>query len=559
MATHLHKSAAAWGDDYAAGNAEIRRFHATDCFDWHPAAEARYPGAWDPLRPEELAEWKALLSPHVPGNGMLRGLDVLRDPEAIVSITGQQAGAALGPLYTVYKALGARHWAGETARGTGRPAVTLFWVASDDHDLAEVRNAAWLDSGGELHTAALAPEDSGNGAPVSRVPVAPDLARGFLEELGETTLETEFRGGVMEALEVALLAEGADFESQFLSLACRWLLPLGIIPVVPRLGFTRRRAMPLIRREIESFAETNASVRRRGEEIAALGWKPPLHREGNEINVFLDWEGVRAKLTARDGRVTVRHPFKPDDILAEMGTGELTALLEAEPERFSPNAILRPLAQDVIFPTAVYTAGPSELVYHGQIGELYELHGVPRSAVFPRPALALLEPRIERAAEKLGLGNAALAARDRGALEEALREAGRETGETAEVERHLDELSGVLGRLKSHVLETYRDTAVRKAMEKLAGGTEQGAGKLRERIEHHVQTREEGRAAAREKLLAALFPGGTPQERAIGVTAPLLLNYGPGMVEMLRDAIDYRETGVQPVRLKPLATDSGDG
>jgi bacillithiol synthase len=66
---------------------------------------------------------------------------LLRKPETVAVVTGQQAGLFGGPLYVLYKALGAL----KTARlleAQGRPAVAVFWVAADDHDFAEVRSAS---------------------------------------------------------------------------------------------------------------------------------------------------------------------------------------------------------------------------------------------------------------------------------------------------------------------------------------------------------------------------------------------------------------------------------
>ena len=546
-------TSAAWVDEYAGGNPQVRDFYSTDCFDWRPAVARRKPGEWNPFTAEEITEWRESLLPHTENTALLDQLEVLRDPNAIVSITGQQAGAALGPLYTIYKAFAARHWARKIQSETGRPAVALFWVASDDHDLPEVQQAHWLAAGGELCGASLAESDTTSGAPVSKRPVAPGLARAFIAKLAETTNDTEFRPGVMEALEKALLAEGATFESQFISLACRWLLPLGVVPVVPRLRFLRRRAADVILKEIESAPTANESIRDHGERIGTLGWKPPLHREGNELNAFLEWEGVRGKLSLHGGRVTVSHPAGPNNILAEMKSEELRALLEKEPERFSPNAILRPLVQDSIFPSAIYTAGPTELLYHGQMGGLYETFGVTRPAVAPRPAIVLAEPRIVRAAEKLGLEPNALVAGSPAELEEVLRLQERKSEEARELEERFTDLTDSLADLKNYLFSNYRDTAVRKAAEKLTGATEQGMEKLRERIERHLQTREEGKAAAREKLFDALFPGGAPQERAIGLVAPLLVNYGPGILGKLADSIDYTRSSVQVVEPAALA------
>src|SRR6266404_1145194 len=75
-------------------------------------------------------------------NGDSPSLDLLARPETVAVVTGQQVGLFSGPAYTVYKALTAARLAAElTARGT--PAVPVFWLATEDHDFAEV-NHAWV-------------------------------------------------------------------------------------------------------------------------------------------------------------------------------------------------------------------------------------------------------------------------------------------------------------------------------------------------------------------------------------------------------------------------------
>jgi len=65
---------------------------------------------------------------------------------AVAIVTGQQVGLFSGPAYAIYKALTAVQIAEELTRG-GIPAVPVFWMATEDHDLDEVRTATWFDQG----------------------------------------------------------------------------------------------------------------------------------------------------------------------------------------------------------------------------------------------------------------------------------------------------------------------------------------------------------------------------------------------------------------------------
>src|SRR5712664_2285987 len=65
---------------------------------------------------------------------------------AVAVVSGQQVGLFGGPSYSIYKALTAIQFAYELSEA-GIPAVPIFWMATEDHDLDEVRHVTWFDSG----------------------------------------------------------------------------------------------------------------------------------------------------------------------------------------------------------------------------------------------------------------------------------------------------------------------------------------------------------------------------------------------------------------------------
>ncbi len=79
------------------------------------------------------------------GAETLSNLDHL-EKGAVAVVSGQQVGLFSGPAYAIYKALTAVQIAEELTRG-GVPAVPVFWMATEDHDLDEVRHATWFDQG----------------------------------------------------------------------------------------------------------------------------------------------------------------------------------------------------------------------------------------------------------------------------------------------------------------------------------------------------------------------------------------------------------------------------
>src|SRR6516225_1547564 len=93
---------------------------------------------------------------------------------AVAVVSGQQVGLFSGPAYAIYKALSAIQIA-EELTNSGIEAVPVFWMATEDHDLEEVRHTSWFDAG-KLIRYEL-PDGNEAGKPVGRIPLGPDAER----------------------------------------------------------------------------------------------------------------------------------------------------------------------------------------------------------------------------------------------------------------------------------------------------------------------------------------------------------------------------------------------
>ena len=93
------------------------------------------------------------------GDDTFRNLDRLASGAAAI-VTGQQVGLFTGPSYSLYKAISAARYAEEASKN-GVDAVPVFWLATEDHDLAEINHVAWNTETGFSQFELPEPAESG--------------------------------------------------------------------------------------------------------------------------------------------------------------------------------------------------------------------------------------------------------------------------------------------------------------------------------------------------------------------------------------------------------------
>src|SRR5512134_1961002 len=101
---------------------------------------------------------------------------------AAAVITGQQAGLFGGPLFVLWKALETVVVARRLEAERSQPVVPVFWVASDDHDFAEVRATTIVDGSGALRTLRYDPQLEPLGRPAWDIALD-DTVDGLIDEL----------------------------------------------------------------------------------------------------------------------------------------------------------------------------------------------------------------------------------------------------------------------------------------------------------------------------------------------------------------------------------------
>jgi bacillithiol synthase len=468
-----------------------------------------------------------LIDAFVPSASRESAISRLREPGALVVTTGQQPGLFTGPLYTIYKALSTAALSRILERQWQRPVVPVFWVAGDDHDFAEASRAGWISAEGTITNASLPPR-----APDA--PLTPLYRERFGEEI-DTLLSTlagdlpasEFRTWTLEWLQ-RHYHPGATIAGSFSGALAELLAPTGVVCLESTHPTVKRAAARYLIRALGLARELDADLEHRAHELTTLGLDPGVPVGEGATLVMLEGPLGRDRLLVDGGGFVTRRGRE------RLNLEMLQRIGAAEPERLSPNVLLRPVIESALLPTVAYLAGPGELKYLALTPPVYERMRVPRQMAVPRWSGVLVEPRVDRVLQKFGIELSDLL-QPAGALESRL------------VRSQLpEEVGRTLRSLREDLASGYDALAkgaaeIDPTMTKSVQGTKNQAlaalKDVEKKLVQHLKRRQETELGQLAKARALVLPEGQPQERILTV-ASFLARYGPPLLEEISESIE---------------------
>jgi bacillithiol synthase len=308
---------------------------------------------------------------------------------AVAVVSGQQVGLFSGPAYAFYKALTAIQIAQELSEA-GVPAVPVFWMATEDHDVDEVRHVSWFENGNLLRFE-LPAEDRAT-SPVGLVRLGPRI-----EELARSAAD-RLSGPGSEVVTQALLDSYRPEEtygSAFGRLFARLFAEQGLILLDPLDARLHQLAAPLYQRALHQRDALNEALLERGKELEHAGFEAQVKVTAKSTLLFSLRDGARQAITASNGQ------FKSGD--GAWTREEALRLAETQPETFSPNALFRPVVQDFLLPTVAYLGGPAEISYFAQSEVIYKQLLGRMPVLLPRAGFTVLDAKAEKLLQRYGL------------------------------------------------------------------------------------------------------------------------------------------------------------
>ncbi|PYS50358.1 MAG: bacillithiol biosynthesis cysteine-adding enzyme BshC [Acidobacteria bacterium] len=468
----------------------------------------------------------------------LANIERLREKDCVAIVSGQQAGLFTGPLYTIYKALSAVKLAGCLLQ-RGTPAVPVFWIATEDHDFAEVAAVEFIGCDCRLASISVSAEMHKEGAPVGSVVLDDSIAE-TIKRLLEVLPTTEFTPEV-ERLLRETWGSGRKYGEAFARMITKLIGCYGLILLDPLDAKLKKLAAPLYAEAARHAPEIASNLVARSSELEAAGYHAQVATSENAFPLFLHTEdGTRhAVARTKDGR------YKMKDARREYSVEELAEMAAREPERFSPNVTLRAVVQDYLLPTVAYFGGAAEIAYFAQTAEVYRVLNRPATPILHRASMTIVERHMWRTLERYGLGLSdffegldVVLAR---VVEEHL---GAETAQTFKhteetVNRELDSLKEQLHSVDPTLADAL-ETGRRKINYQLEG--------LRSRFHRAQMSRDRAAHRQLERAVVSLYPDKTLQERHINITS-LLARHGSYIISWIYDAINLGSSDHQIVYL----------
>ena len=450
------------------------------------------------------------------GEKTFANIERLRNGAGAV-VTGQQVTILGGPLYTLFKTATVIRKA-QDATAAGYSHVPIFWLATEDHDLEEADHVV-LPSRRELNTLKLALEGNSHHAAVGELKLGSGV-RAVLDQ----AMELLGPGPFLDALE-EFYRPDATFAEAFGKLISRVFAAHGLIVIDAAGRDFHALGAPVLQKAIVQADELHQALLQRDKELAQAGYHSQVLVGPQSSLLFLTDTEMRARLPLRrkgnQEWTAGKRAFSTNDLLG---------ILKAEPERISPNALLRAVFQDFILPTSAYIGGPAEIAYFAQSQVVYEKILGWVTPVLPRLSATLIEPAIAEVMERHEVSLTEM-------LSSRPEELGHRLGARAipiDGKKKLAAAGNALDDELKTLTEWMHavDAGLGRSADVAASKMRYQMNRLR-RLAANFQLQKEASIRRHvDALYLSLCPDNHPQERAVGA-AFFLSRYGDSLIDLL--------------------------
>ncbi len=312
---------------------------------------------------------------------VIKNINLLEKSNTYTVTTGHQLGVFGGPLYFVFKIISTINLAKKlSAEYPDKNFVPVFWMASEDHDKEEVDHVYLFGKKITWNT-----DQTGAVGRFNLSDIAP-----FLDEIKDSYREIPTEVSKL----IAIYENSATLTEATQKLVYHLFESKGIVVIDGDSKDLKKLMLPIFKNELLK-RESVEKVNEASHKLDELDHKTLVHPR--EINLFYLKGNIRERIIFEDDLYKVLNTdltFSESEILKE---------LENNPERFSPNVVLRPVYQETILPNIAYIGGPGEISYWLQLKPTFDLYKIPYPIVIPRNFGLLIPSYIQKKIEKTGI------------------------------------------------------------------------------------------------------------------------------------------------------------
>lgn len=471
------------------------------------------------------------------GAKTFENIELLRKPETVAIVTGQQAGLFSGPLYTIYKALTAIKLA-EKVRATGISVVPIFWVASEDHDYQEVSYIHMVDREGHLNTIKHDAGEAAGKSSVGSLKLEHNIEasiNALLNQLPESEFTQQLISHLREAYQ-----PGTGFAVAFAKLLAKLFADYGVILLDPQDETCKQLARPVYEKALLNSKELAQALVAQSKTLESAGYHAQIHTHAEMSLLLVNEDGQRTAMVQNGENFTLKSSGK------SYTRNEMLGKLELHAELFSPGVALRAVVQDHLLPTIAYIAGPAELAYFAQLKPVYQHYQRVAPLIIARAGFTVIQDRFQHLLQKFDLDFTALFNGQDQVFRHIIES--RADNETTNIFNETDEIfNAQLEKLRVALIKVEPTLA-----DALHGSKDKifyQLHNLRTRFVNSSAKREETTARQLEKLFAVLYPEKNLQERELNVYY-FLARYGLEFIDTIYQNIEIE---VEPL----LSTSAG--
>lgn len=311
-----------------------------------------------------------------------KNIAALGSPNTFTVVTAHQPSLFTGPLYYIYKIVTTLNLAKRLAeRYPEYHFVPVFVTGGEDHDFEEINHAHIFGNRLEWQSG-----ETGSVGMMSTRKLDTVLAE-LKEILGTNDRATKIYG------EIAAAYEGNDYYSAAtVDLVNRIFGERGLVVLNMNNARLKREFTPHLRKEL--FEQpSHALIEKAHARLDELGFK--AQATPREINLFYLADQIRERIVWEEEK------FKVLNTELAFSQAEMEAELEAHPERFSPNVVVRPLYQEAILPNLAYVGGGGELAYWLERKEQFAHFGINFPVLMRRNSAMWIDKGNAKKREKL--------------------------------------------------------------------------------------------------------------------------------------------------------------